>query len=229
MAKTTTSSPGNGTNGSHARVALAAEMVGETNRDESNAEEPSGEYIETHTNRHMYPFDPSADMVCLEDIAHAVAHLCRFTGHTNRFYSVAEHSVHVSLRVPKKFAKAALLHDAAEAYMHDIPRPLKRFLYVSLDGDEGLPYKVFEARLLDVIFGVFGLKSWTAPTSSEMRDAVHEADNRMLAREYIELINPELPRGLAHVVPYDHNIGCLSPVEAKAAFLDRAKALGIQD
>jgi len=72
--------------------------------------------------------DPEGSVILLGDIAHALGHLCRFTGHTQQFYSVAEHSVHASYLVPLEDALAALMHDAAEAYVGDVSRPLKSLL-----------------------------------------------------------------------------------------------------
>lgn len=77
--------------------------------------------------------DPRPEQINIGDIAHALGHLCRFAGHASRFYSVAEHSVHCArfLNEPdgtKDFARWGLMHDAHEAYVVDIPSPLKRLL-----------------------------------------------------------------------------------------------------
>ena len=73
-----------------------------------------------------FDFDkPMESKFTLLDIGHALSRLCRFNGHTNRFYSVAEHSVHVSRLVPARFKMHALMHDAAEAFMGDMASPLK--------------------------------------------------------------------------------------------------------
>ena len=71
------------------------------------------------------PFEPNSKDVRLDDIAHALSMICRYGGHTRWFYSVAEHSVHVSHMVPPDLALEALLHDAAEAYVGDMIIPLK--------------------------------------------------------------------------------------------------------
>lgn len=85
-----------------------------------------GDWIQTFTGRQFWPLDPRADEVCIEDIAHALSNQCRFAGHTRIFYSVAEHSVRVSDVLPRDLALAGLLHDASEAYLVDLPRPVKR-------------------------------------------------------------------------------------------------------
>ena len=80
----------------------------------------------------MHGVEPQPVDVTIEDIAHALSMLCRFGGHVDEFYSVAQHSVLVSLVVarfqPDNHAlhRAALLHDASEAYLIDLPRPIKR-------------------------------------------------------------------------------------------------------
>lgn len=73
----------------------------------------------------VYPCD-----ICIEDIAHALSQLCRYTGHTNTFYSVAQHCLLIADKIPggPEVKLAALLHDAAEAYVNDLASPLKRWL-----------------------------------------------------------------------------------------------------
>jgi hypothetical protein len=87
-----------------------------------------GDWIQTATGRAFWPIDPRPEDVCIEDIAHALSMLCRFGGHCLRFYSVAEHSVLLSRHVAPEHKLWALLHDASEAYLVDVPRPLKPFL-----------------------------------------------------------------------------------------------------
>lgn len=84
-----------------------------------------GDYIQTFTGGNFYPFDPRPEEINIEDIAHALSQQCRFAGHTSHFYSVAEHSLFAADLVPTPFKLAALLHDAAEAYLVDLPRPIK--------------------------------------------------------------------------------------------------------
>lgn len=82
-------------------------------------------WIQTFTGKKVFPLAMTAEMVCVDDIAHALSMKCRFTGHCREFYSIAEHSVRVSLLVRPELRLAALLHDAAEAYLPDLARPIK--------------------------------------------------------------------------------------------------------
>lgn len=84
--------------------------------------------IQTYTGLEFDVTRPDPALIRIEDIAHALSCMPRFAGHTRWFYSVAQHSVHVSQLVPPHLAKAALLHDAAEAYILDMPTPIKLLL-----------------------------------------------------------------------------------------------------
>lgn len=92
---------------------------------------PEDAYITTYTGKHFHLVNPEPDQICVEDIAHHLARVCRFGGAVRAdnvptgFYSVAEHSVFVALTCPLKHRIAGLFHDAAEAYFCDLPRPLK--------------------------------------------------------------------------------------------------------
>lgn len=82
-------------------------------------------YIQTASGAHVNPLAMTAGDLWIDDIAHSLAMTCRFRGHTSEFYSVAQHSVLVSRLVEPSLTLAALLHDAAEAYLGDMSRPLK--------------------------------------------------------------------------------------------------------
>jgi hypothetical protein len=84
-----------------------------------------GGWMQTFTGRQFFPMDPRPEEVDPTDIAHALSLLCRYNGHVDRFYSVAEHCVHLSYVVPPEHALWALLHDATEAYVGDMISPLK--------------------------------------------------------------------------------------------------------
>jgi hypothetical protein len=138
----------------------------------------SGDWIQMNSGIAFWPLDPRADEVRIEDIAHSLALLCRFGGHCRRFYSVAEHSVHVARMLPPHLALWGLLHDAAEAYVCDLPSPLKRMLP---------GYKVIEARVMAAITEHFGLPP-------EMPMVVKAADQAMLLAEAKALMRvPPMP------------------------------------
>lgn len=85
-------------------------------------------YIDTISGTKVHFLDPQPEELTIEDIAHALSQQCRFNGHCAAFYSVAEHCVLVSGLLPPSKRLAGLLHDAAEAYLSDIPSPIKQFL-----------------------------------------------------------------------------------------------------
>ncbi|WP_322091084.1 HD family hydrolase [Limnobaculum xujianqingii] len=111
-------------------------------------------YLCTVSGRQVDYLNPTADSIIISDIAQALAHTCRYSGHVHTFYSVAQHSVFVSHIVPEEFALEALLHDAAEAYCCDIPSPLKHLLP---------DYKRIENRFDWVIREKFGLPPLPSP------------------------------------------------------------------
>lgn len=114
---------------------------------------------------HQHTFD-------VEEIAHALSNLCRFTGHVREFYSVAQHSVLTSMLVDYKYKLDALFHDASEAYLGDVASPLKRMLP---------EYKVIEQRVEKAIAEQFCLNY---PLPAEVK----HADGRMLMTEKRDLI-----------------------------------------
>lgn len=159
-------------------------------------------WILTSTGRRVDFADPQPDTIDIIDIANGLSKQCRFSGQCRAHYSVAQHCVLVSALVPPQAAMAALLHDAAEAYMHDIPSPLKQMLP---------EYQVIERRLLGAIHAHFGVR----PTEADQAAIAH-ADLVMLAKEFRELmphddepwkildvIEPRIKR----VFPWDHNRG----------------------
>ena len=87
-----------------------------------------GDWMQTVTGRAFYPLDPRPEEIHFEDIAGALSKICRYGGHTLKFYSVAEHCVHMANAAPRELALSALMHDASEAYLSDVIRPIKPFL-----------------------------------------------------------------------------------------------------
>lgn len=86
------------------------------------------DFVETRSGKKVNVQNPASDQFDIKDIAYALSNTCRFNGHCAGFYSVAEHSVAVALRLPHELRLAGLLHDATEAYLGDIPSPIKQFL-----------------------------------------------------------------------------------------------------
>lgn len=135
----------------------------------------SGDWIQTFSGIQFWPLDPSSEEILIEDIAHALSLQCRYAGHVNRFYSVAEHSWRVSKVCEPENALWGLLHDASEAYLVDLPRPIKRFTTL---GEE---YRRIECRLMSVICDRFNLPQ------QEPRD-VKRSDDFMLHWEARDLM-----------------------------------------
>lgn len=105
-------------------------------------------WIVTASGRHFNYENPEPCSICIDDIAVALSHECRFAGHVPQFYSVAQHCVFVSKLVPPQFALEALLHDGSEAYCKDVPSPLKHLLP---------DYKAVEKRIDALIRRCFSL------------------------------------------------------------------------
>jgi len=132
--------------------------------------------IQTYTGGKFDFDDLESNEINIEDIAHSLSMLCRYNGHTKMFYSVAEHSLLIAEVVSDKAKLFALLHDAAEVYISDISRPLKKFLSY-----QGTSIKDFESQVLKVILKRFDIDLYQIPTT--IRNEVNEADNRILVNE----------------------------------------------
>ncbi len=156
--------------------------------------------------------DPWHSQFTIEDIAHGLSHCCRFAGQCDRFYSVAEHSVFVSDILPIEYAYAGLLHDAAEAFIGDVTRPLKALLPT---------FKEIERDIEAAIFERFDVP----PASGGI---IKQADLRALAAEQ-QLMMPAHDDSWACLAGIDPpamswSVG-LSPTSAKSLFLERYRAL----
>ena len=184
-------------------------------------DERRGDWMQTATGRKFWPLDPRPEDVHLEDIAHALSMICRFGGHCRTFYSVAEHSVRVSLvaeasarAVPfcandiRLIALTGLLHDAAEAYIGDMIRPLK-------SQPELIGFKVAEVAIEQAIRARFSLP---AGKGRHVRDA----DEVLLATEARDIMGGESAgKWMLCAAPLSEHIVAQGPSRAKAWFLDR--------
>lgn len=165
----------------------------------------------TYSGGKFWPLDPRVEEVHLEDIAHHLSMICRYGGAVSRYYSVAEHSVLVSLYVPPEYAKEALLHDAAEAYVGDLVRPLKH-------QPELAAFRAAEDRIYPIVMERFGVVS-----TPESRAMISEVDDQIIADETLALM--ETPEKYADRYPVGRALGCLiqgmSQEGAKIVFLSR--------
>lgn len=103
--------------------------------------------IRTYTGKEFDFFNLNEDMICIEDIAHSLSHQCRFGGHTKHFYSIAQHSMWMAKQADINQLEC-LMHDSTEAYLLDVPTPIKRLLP---------QYKDYENKLHEVISKKFNL------------------------------------------------------------------------
>jgi len=175
-------------------------------------------WIQTFSGVKYYPLEPLAEDVRLEDIAHALSLVCRFGGHCKQFYSVAEHSIRCCEYVNRKclltrsskkhILLAALMHDAAESFLADISRPVKKTMRQFSD-IEDLNIKAIAEKFQ------FGY-----PWNEEVEYWVKRADNVMLATEARDLMAPPPEKWLfSPEPPDDHWIVPMTSQEAERTFL----------
>lgn len=150
-----------------------------------------GDWMQTFTGRRFYPLDPKPEDIDVLDIGHALGMICRYGGHIDRFYSVAEHCVLMSFCMPTpQLALEALLHDASEAYLGDMVRPLKHSGAMA-------PYLEVERALELVIAQRFGLPivKFSDKTAAfyKMPEEVKDADTRILLTERTALMKNYKP------------------------------------
>ena len=160
--------------------------------------------------------NPDPNKILLEDIAHALSQTCRFTGHTKRFYSTAEHSVYCSyFSNDLEHRQACLAHDFAEAYLNDVASPIKQILH---------EYNKIEENLLLAIFAKYGIQTIT-PWDIRIK----EVDKLMLNIEIGQL----MPAATIFNLPYpadDYSLlPCWNPPIAKMRLLERATKLYLED
>lgn len=174
-------------------------------------EQRNGDWIATYSGKKFYPLDPRPEDIDVNDIIHALSNLSRFGGHCTQFYSVGQHCVLVSLMCPPEDALWGLLHDASEAYLSDVPSPLKKCPEFEF-------YRQAEARLMAVICDVFKLDHSEPPT-------VKLVDKRILATEARDMTMTEGRGWATEAEPYDFHIKAWTPEYARARFVSRLHEL----
>lgn len=166
----------------------------------------------THSGAWFYPDDPRPEEITVLDIAHALSHQCRYNGHCPEFYSVAQHAVYcadaaAALGLDETVQFEALMHDAAEAYVSDLPRPVKALLP---------GYYALEDRVLRAIAAKYGFQG-------QMSGDVRSIDDRVLHTEARDMgLGFNMAWGGEDEGPYDFlAVNPCSPEEAKYRFIDR--------
>ncbi len=174
-------------------------------------------WIQTYTNKMFHILNPQPDEIDIRDIAHALAMQCRFTGHTKFHYSVAQHAYYASLIVPPQFAFEALMHDASEAYICDMNRPMKHYTAA------GQEYLKVESVIEIAIAKKFNLPY---PMSPEVK----VADNAMLYAEKPQLMSVREwnTQWSVDMTPADVKIERWSPEQAEYTFLRRFDSLRVE-
>lgn len=185
-----------------------------------------GPWIMTFTGRHFHFADPSPDEVDIMDIAVATSREGRFAGHCWSFYSVAQHSVYVSERIESlmrgigktenvpRLSLLGLLHDASEAYIKDMPSPVKAYLP---------DYKKMETKIMSAIMETFNLgKEWNDP---EVQALLHKVDKGVMTTEVRDMIKHKKVWSMPEKAYDDLVIVPVSPDTACVQFLYRFHTL----
>lgn len=140
-----------------------------------------GDFIYTYTETEFWPLDPKFEEIKTQDIGHALSLICRGNGHVKYFYSVAQHSIYCAKEAKNRgyslrVQLACLLHDASEAYISDITRPVKKQLN---------EYIKIEDTLQNSIYSSYGLND----LSKDELLLIKKVDDAMLKYEMKELMN----------------------------------------
>lgn len=179
------------------------------------------DWIQTYTGRKVYPLNLRVEDIDVRDIAHALANQCRFAGHARFHYSVAQHSVLVANYIldstgDREVARWGILHDASEAYLTDLPRPLKRHPALAF-------YRGAEKSAQRVICDRFGLPQ-------REPEAVKVADLVLLvteARDVMSPLHPDWEHQVANgYTALDDVIRPWLPEQAEEAFLATFERFG---
>ena len=173
-------------------------------------------YLKTYSGLHIDPLDPKTEEIRLKDIAHALSLICRGAGQVTHFYSVAQHCLNCEREaeargLSRRLRLACLLHDASEAYLNDIIRPVKQYLP---------EYKKAEDYFLKVIYERFGL----GDLREDEWQTVREIDDALLAYDLVELLHEPMPDG-GYQFKITPDIGEKSFEEVENAYIEKANFL----
>jgi hypothetical protein len=166
-----------------------------------------GDWMQTFTGKRFYLLDPQPEDIDIIDIAHALSMTCRYGGHTEKFYSVAEHSFLISRALPQPLKLAGLLHDSAEAYVGDVISPVKP----KLNG-----FKDLENKILSVICEKYGCLNFIG------NHLIKKADFDILKNEHEQAMKPGVEWSYQGD-GMDVMIEFWNPEEAKRRFLAEFK------
>ncbi|MCD8054765.1 MAG: phosphohydrolase [Lachnospiraceae bacterium] len=169
-------------------------------------------YITTVTGKHFDPIEVESEKIDLQDIFHALSLICRANGHVKYFFSVAQHSINCSVEAHARgysgqVQLACLLHDAAEAYLSDVTRPLKASMK---------EYQKTEEYLLRCIWE----KYLDGELTEEEYEQIFEIDDDMLAYEFRELM-PEMISDRYKKIVSTPDVSCRKPEEVEREMFER--------
>jgi 5'-deoxynucleotidase YfbR-like HD superfamily hydrolase len=189
------------------------------NRDFQNA------WIETYSGKPFWPLEPDAADVNIHDIAHALSMNCRFCGHVKHHFSIAQHSVIMTLAagLEHPFAIDILLHDVDEAYFPDIPSPYKDRVFVNMGDNDHVSVSEIGKQIRKAVYIRYGLFH---EVTTDIKQIIRSLDLQALAREHKDL----MPFGkhwptLNNVHPFRNPIQKWTPDEAKEHFLQLFRIL----
>lgn len=173
-------------------------------------------YITTYLKKHIDPTSASADDIDIVDIAHALSLLCRANGHFEHFYSVAQHSINCAKEAEargysRRVQLGCLLHDASEAYLSDVTRPIKAQLHKYLEIEEKLQNTIHN--------------KWITPslTAEEIKQ-VFEIDDAILYHEFLNLLDEKISDVEPQILSKpNYDFSNFSEVESE--FISKFKAL----
>lgn len=172
------------------------------------------DYILTYTKTNFYPLDPAIDDIKIKDIAHALSLMTRANGHFSKFYSVAQHSINCYKEAKergysKRVQLGCLLHDASEAYLSDITRPVKQNIPKYFD---------FEEKLQKLIYKKYGLSNLSKEEIAKIRDI----DDALLYYEFEALMSEKIFDKKPYIaMKHDFSFRDFSIVERKFIYIHK--------